>query len=280
MAYYKLRESLREAERILIQHNEPVIGAKFLLKDLFDISEMDILLETRALTEAEYADYMTGVKQLSRHIPLAHITGFQMFYDRKFLVTPDVLVPRNETEELVELVIQRFGNRQSFVDIGTGSGAIAVTLALALENVTSYAVDISSDALQIACHNARELSADVQFFCGDLLQPLIDDDIKVDCLVSNPPYIAESERDLMNESALHDPHIALFADDEGLALYKQMIRDLPKVMNNHGLVAFEIGHAQGAALTRFIKACYPDAQPEIVQDINGLDRIIWFEWCE
>ncbi|WP_414055429.1 peptide chain release factor N(5)-glutamine methyltransferase [Macrococcus equi] len=279
MACYKIGDLIKQGEKALAECFEPIIGAKFLMMDLFDLTQMDVLINQRLLSEDERVRYLSGIEQLSRHVPLAHITGFQLFYERKFMVTPDVLVPRNETEELVQLVIDKFQQRTSFVDIGTGSGAIAVTLALEL-SALAYAVDISPDALRIARRNADALQADVTFFEGDLLTPLIAQGIKVDCLVSNPPYIAQSERPLMNDSALHDPAIALFAEDEGLALYKRMIDSMQHILNSHALVAFEIGHAQGETLCAYINHHYPHLSPQIVQDINGLDRILWLEWCE
>lgn len=280
MAYYNIQELIKQGEALLVQHGEPVIGAKYLMMDLFDLSQMDILMGHKQLTEAERSRYVSSVEQLTKHVPLAHITGFQMFYNRKYKVTKDVLVPRNETEELVQLVIEKWQDRQSFVDIGTGSGAIAVTLKLELPYTSAFAVDISRAALEVAQSNASALQADVTFLEGDLLSPLIERGIHVDCLVSNPPYIAASELDLMNESALHDPHLALFAEDNGLALYKQMIETMPCILNHNALVAFEIGHMQGKAITAFVTQLYPHISPQIVQDINGLDRIVWFEWCE
>lgn len=280
MAYYKIQQLIKQGEAILSRNDEPLIGARYLMMDLFELSQMDILMDKRQLSEEERTRYLSGIEQLAHHIPLAHITGFQMFYEHKFMVTKDVLVPRNETEELVYLIIEKWNNRQSFADIGTGSGAIAITLALELANIDAYAIDISGAALDIARKNAAALNADITFFEGDLLEPLVARDIKVDCLVSNPPYIAQSELDLMNESALLDPHIALFAEDEGLALYKRMIERMPEILNPDALVAFEIGHAQGAAISEYILQLYPHITPQVVQDINDLDRIVWFKWCE
>lgn len=280
MAYYNVQQLIKQGEAVLSQNEEPVIGARYLMMDLFELSQMDIMMDNKQLTEEERTRYLTGIEQLAHHIPLAHITGFQMFYDRKFMVTKDVLVPRNETEELVYLVIEKWNNHQSFADIGTGSGVIAISLALELQGTKAYAVDISSDALNTARNNAAALNAEVTFLEGDLLEPLINRGIRVDCLVSNPPYIAQSELELMNESALHDPYIALFAEDDGLALYKRMIEHMPEILNPDALVAFEIGHAQGAAISEYVLKLYPHITPQVVQDINGLDRIVWFEWCE
>ncbi|RAK48512.1 peptide chain release factor N(5)-glutamine methyltransferase [Macrococcoides bohemicum] len=280
MAYYNVQQLIKQGEAVLSQNEEPVIGARYLMMDLFELSQMDIMMDNKQLTEEERTRYLTGIEQLAHHIPLAHITGFQMFYDRKFMVTKDVLVPRNETEELVSLVIEKWSNHQSFADIGTGSGAIAISLALELQGTKAYAVDISSDALNTARNNAAALNAEVTFLEGDLLEPLINRGIRVDCLISNPPYIAQSELELMNESALHDPHIALFAEDDGLALYKRMIERMPDILNPDALVAFEIGHAQGAAISEYVLKLYPHITPQVVQDINGLNRIVWFEWCE
>lgn len=280
MAYYNVQQLIKQGEAVLSQNEEPVIGARYLMMDLFELSQMDIMMDNKQLTEEERTRYLTGIEQLAHHIPLAHITGFQMFYDRKFMVTKDVLVPRNETEELVYLVIEKWNNHQSFADIGTGSGVIAISLALELQGTKAYAVDISSDALNTARNNAAALNAEVTFLEGDLLEPLINRGIRVDCLVSNPPYIAQSELELMNESALHDPYIALFAEDDGLALYKRMIEHMPEILNPDALVAFEIGYAQGAAISEYVLKLYPHITPQVVQDINGLDRIVWFEWCE
>ncbi|GGB12309.1 release factor glutamine methyltransferase [Macrococcus hajekii] len=276
--YYKPSELLRPARQKLRDHSVPINGAEWLLMDLFNLSKLDIVMDRSEITQEMRGLYEAGVEQLAAGVPLAHITGFQLFYGRPFQVTDDVLVPRPETEELVERALAHLGG--TVADIGTGSGCIAITLALEA-NADVLAVDISEQALTVAAHNAEKLGAEVKFLQGDLLEPIIECHIKLDMLISNPPYIAEHEKTIMSDSVLnYDPHLALFADDNGLALYKRMIDDLPLVMKDNSIVLFEIGHAQGKALEKYITALYPQIDVKIEKDINQFDRIIWFNWCQ
>ncbi|UTH13553.1 peptide chain release factor N(5)-glutamine methyltransferase [Macrococcus equipercicus] len=278
MVCCKPAELVKAGSRTLSEAGQPPVGALFLMMDLFDLSQLAITLGSRTLSHEEAARYAAGIQALCRDVPLAHITGFQEFYGRRFNVTADTLVPRPETEELVLKVLS---TKRSGVaaDIGTGTGCIAVTLELE-GDYTVHGTDISTAALAIARENARALGSRVNFHHGDLLEPLIASNIKLDILVSNPPYIAASERALMTQSVLgHDPHLALFADDDGLALYKRMIEQLPRVMKDNGYVFFEIGHSQGPALTNYITERY-NVTVHVEQDINQLDRILWFNWCE
>ncbi|TDM10529.1 peptide chain release factor N(5)-glutamine methyltransferase [Macrococcus lamae] len=278
MASYKPSILVAAGRVALQQENQPEVGAMFLMMDLFDISQLDITLDNRLLSAEEAGRYEKGIALLCDDVPLAHITGFQEFYGRKFKVTPDTLVPRPETEELVHHVLSTIRSGVA-ADIGTGTGCIAISLDLEAD-FKVFCTDISSAVLEVARENAEVLDSDVIFRQGDLLDPLVTEGVKLDVLVSNPPYIAESERALMSRSVLdHDPHLALFADDDGLLLYKRMIDDLPLVMKDDSYVFFEIGHAQGAALTDYIVKKY-DVTVHIEQDINQLDRILWFRWCE
>src|SRR5690625_2331764 len=167
------------------------------------------------------------IKQVKRHaelgMPIQHIMGVAHFYGREFIVNEDVLIPRFETEELVQHTIEGIKQIQTkeplvIADIGTGSGVIAITLALELENVIIYATDISERALQVANQNASRHDVDVTFLHGDFLQPLIKKEIKPNIIISNPPYIAENERYLLTDTVeKFDPHLALFAENDGLA---------------------------------------------------------------
>ncbi|TDL95409.1 peptide chain release factor N(5)-glutamine methyltransferase [Macrococcus carouselicus] len=276
--FFKPSELLRPACRQLRDAQLPENGAEWLLMDLAGLSKLDIILDESCVTEEMKLQYERAAAQLAAGMPLAHITGFQLFYDRKFIVTPAVLVPRPETEELVAAALEHAGGTAA--DIGTGSGCIAITLALE-SDMEVLAVDISSEALAVARQNALNLNADVRFIEGDLLEPLKCQNLKLDMLISNPPYIAEHEKKLMTASVLdYDPHLALFADDDGLALYKRMVQDLPAVMNKTGIVLFEIGHAQAEPLRDYITAMYPALTIHIEKDINQLDRILWFNWCQ
>ncbi|UBH08405.1 peptide chain release factor N(5)-glutamine methyltransferase [Macrococcus armenti] len=279
MAHFNIKSLIREGEAELTSSGEPAIGATFLMMDLFQFSKLEIMLNDQVLT-AEQADlYKEGIMRLKQHEPLAHITGFQMFYDRKFYVDHRVLVPRQETEELVALALNYIKAHHTVADIGTGSGVIAITAQLE-SHCNMYAVDISRDALHVAKRNSDHLKADVTWLAGDLLAPIRERNIKLDVLLSNPPYIAAHERDVMNKTALFDPELALFAEDSGLALYKRMIDSLPEVMNNNGFVAFEIGHNQASALVAYIHQKYERIHVDVHKDINGCDRILSFTWCE
>ncbi|QYA32672.1 peptide chain release factor N(5)-glutamine methyltransferase [Macrococcus psychrotolerans] len=278
MAYSNLRNLIKEGEVALINAQEPAIGATFLMMDLFALSRTDIMLGERQLSDEECAQYKEGIARLVRHEPLAHITGFQMFYDRKFMVDERVLVPRPETEELVALALAHVSQSDVVADIGTGSGAIAATVQLE-SGCTMYASDISRKALQVALHNIALLDARVTCFEGDLLQPIIERGIKLDALLSNPPYISRDEVTEMNLTALFDPELALFAEDAGLVLYKRMIKSLPEVMNQGAFIAFEIGYRQADALTHYIHEHFSHLHVNIHKDINGNDRVLWFKWC-
>lgn len=280
MDSYKLSDVLAYGMKTLKENNQPEIGARFLLMDLFSLSQIDLVMNEKKLSKSEWYLYESGIKRLCQNEPLSHIVGWQYFYGERFKVTPETLTPRPETEHLIDVVKSHLKRGDIVADIGTGTGIIAIILSK-LEEVTMYAVDISECALCVANENANTHHANVTFLQGDLLQPLIEQQIKLDVLVSNPPYIAESERHLMNAQALQfDPHIALFAEDEGLALYKRMVVDLKYVMKPDGIVAFEIGHAQSEALTTFIHQHYPNIKVNVEQDINQLDRVLWFRWCE
>ncbi|MCZ0754038.1 peptide chain release factor N(5)-glutamine methyltransferase [Anoxybacillus sp. J5B_2022] len=222
-------------------------------------------------------------KHVYEHIPVQYLIGSETFYGREFLVTPAVLIPRPETEELVEGVLQRiarlFPKSQTLdvVDVGTGSGAIAVTLALENESLYVRAIDISNDALLVASENARRLGAPVQCLCGDLLQPLIEANCRVDVVVSNPPYIPEQDIASLSPIVQKEPRQALVGGADGLFFYRRFMDELPLVLKERALVAFEIGAGQGEAVARLLSQTFPYAVVDIAYDINGKDRMVFAE---
>ena len=165
------------------------------------------------------------------------------------------------------------------VDIGTGSGNLPIMIKHLAPSTEVFATDISLEALQVARANAAEHEVDVEFLEGNTLEPLIEQGIKVDGLISNPPYISEDELEVMGESVnRYEPQIALFAEDRGLAIYHKILKELPQVLNPEALVTFEIGYQQGERITQLIHALYPWLNVEVVQDINGNERIASFVW--
>lgn len=216
------------------------------------------------------------VHHVETGIPVQHLIGYEYFYGRKFYVNEHVLVPRMETEELVLYVLEQIGSQDlSIVDVGTGSGIIATTLALELPEATVLATDISKDALEMAKQNAANHEATVTFYEGDFLQPLIDIDAKVDIVVANPPYISwKDEPNLSDTVKNFDPAQALFADEDGLAAYNTILQQISNHMKQVKQIYFEIGYKQKSDLIHLAKQIFPNCEIKCMQDINEKDRII------
>ncbi|AWK47885.1 peptide chain release factor N(5)-glutamine methyltransferase [Bacillus velezensis] len=231
--------------------------------------------------EDELYRFRRHVEMHKEGIPIQYIIGKEQFYGREFFVNDDVLIPRPETEEVVFHLLDRQkrvfseAERLNVIDIGTGSGAIAVTLALECGHFSVSASDISKEALQVAERNAQNLGADVCFLQGDLLTPFISSGKKADIIVSNPPYISEEEMaDLSDIVRFHEPLHALTDGGDGLKFYKRFMEELPLVMKDKALVVFEIGYNQGKAVKDLFRHSFPNAEVEVVQDINGKDRTV------
>ncbi|WP_156822869.1 peptide chain release factor N(5)-glutamine methyltransferase [Gracilibacillus lacisalsi] len=272
--------ALEWASSFLQKHNcEPKV-AEILLLHIMDWSKTDLIIHLRdSIAEDKLADFQQKVEQHTEtKIPVQHLTGVEAFYGRMFHVNKHVLIPRPETEELVQQVIEAVDKTNiTCVDIGTGSGVIAVTLAKEWENrqIDMLATDLSDDALQVAKRNAAKYGAKVDFYHGSFLEPLIDQGKKVDIIVSNPPYIAYEEAESLSDTVKNfDPELALFADQNGLAAYQQIIHQAGRVLNKQGMIFFEIGHQQAEAVIQLIKQQFPNSEVTIFQDINGKDRMV------
>lgn len=231
------------------------------------------------MSDELYATFNNGIERILKHEPLAHILGYSWFYGYKFKVNEDVLIPRYETEELVANILAKkdeffMGQDVDVIDIGTGSGAIAISLAKEEPSMHITASDISEPALVVAKENAKNNGADVNFVLGDMLKPFIEKGMKVDILISNPPYIPQDEQ-LEEEVVDHEPHVALFGGSDGLAFYRQIFKDCKKVLKEKSFMAFEIGYNQFEALEEEIKKTFDDCRYEIVKDINGKNRMLF-----
>lgn len=231
------------------------------------------------MSDELYATFNEGIERILKHEPLAHILGYSWFYGYKFKVNEDVLIPRYETEELVANILAKkdeffMGQDVDVIDIGTGSGAIAISLAKEEPSMHITASDISEPALVVASENARNNDANVDFVLGDMLKPFIEKGMKVDILISNPPYIPQDEQ-LEEEVIDHEPHVALFGGSDGLTFYRQIFNDCKKVLKDKSFMAFEIGYNQFEALEREIKDTFDDCRYEIVKDINGKNRMLF-----
>lgn len=216
-------------------------------------------------------------------IPIQYMIGHEMFYGRSFFVNEEVLIPRPETEELIVGVLERierhFGDEKIHVaDIGTGSGAISITLALENKNLHVYTVDIAQESIEVAKENAKTLGAEVTFYHGDLLSPFYETGQKLDVVVSNPPYIPEEDwRGLSPVVKEHEPKRALVGGEDGLDFYRRFMEELPNVLQKKAIVAFEIGVGQGEDVKGLLQQAFPHAHVEVVFDINGKDRMVFVE---
>jgi release factor glutamine methyltransferase len=220
------------------------------------------------LREVEWLHYGRYLHERMNGKPTQYITHRQEFYGRDFHVTPDVLIPRPETELLVETVLKRRPTGV-IVDVGTGSGAIAVTLALEASTPV-IAVDISPPALQIAQGNAARWNAPVRFLAADLLTPFGDKSLEV--VVSNPPYVPEADRaSLQREVRDWEPPLALFAGERGLAIYERLIPEAARVLKPGGLLAMEIGFGQSDAVSALASGWNA---LEILPDLAGIPRVL------
>lgn len=249
---------------------------------LFELcNEKDINLYMEKDNEADkdvVTKFESGVKRLLNNEPLNYVLGYSYFYGYKLKVGKDVLIPRFETEELVGKVLayydEYFPHQKVDVgDIGTGSGAIAIALKKEEPNMQVVASDISKDALEVAKENAKINDADITFYEGSMLEPLVKEGIKLDILVSNPPYIKQDEI-LENSVKDYEPHVALFGGDDGLKFYRMIFKDANKVLKDKALMFFEMGYDQKENLTKLAKEYFKDAEVEIFKDINNKDRML------
>lgn len=220
-------------------------------------------------------DINDAIKRLENGEPVQYIVGNVDFYGYILNVNKDVLIPRRETEELVEEVIKRskLFNNPTIIDIGTGSGAIAISLSKEL-NCHVYASDISNKALMVAKENAIKNNANITFLQGDMLKPFIDNKIKVDIIVSNPPYIKENE-EIEGIVKNNEPNIALYAKNNGLEFYESILKDANRVLKEKYLIAFEIGKTQGNDIKLLAHKYLGNVKVEIKKDLSLNDRFIF-----
>lgn len=281
MENYNFHTLLTETYKVLSARGLETSRADWLLEDISGLSRTQILLKQQEpVPDNILKKFLIYRERMYLGEPVQYIVGFAEFYGRKFIVNNDVLIPRPETEELVLQTLNTINqHEQTVCDIGTGTGAIAISLKKERTNLNVIATDISDDALKVAKENARLNQAEIEFLQGDALKPLINNGIKIDVLLSNPPYISYEEKVEMSETVLeYEPHLALFTQNNGLAIYKRILNDLDKVMKKDGLVIFEIGHLQGEILKSYIHEHYKVKNLAIIKDINQKNRMIQFNW--
>lgn len=271
-----LREALQEAFSFAKSHKADSDGIKWLLKEQLNYNNMQLLLNyNKTLTTSDYKTFKENIEAYIKGLPPQYIIGYEWFYDRKFKVNPAVLIPRPETEELVEFYLKFTDDQpKKVLDIGTGSGAIAITAKLERPHDEVWAVDISSEALEVAKENAKTLSADVTFVESNLFQAL--ENQSFDVILSNPPYVSKEEWDEVDDSVKqHEPETALIAEDNGLAIYKEMVQAMPNHLNPLGVSFMEFGYKQGKAIQEIFQTVFPNYNVDILKDMSGHDRIMY-----
>jgi release factor glutamine methyltransferase len=222
------------------------------------------------LSEIAWIHYGRYLHERMKGKPTQYITGHQEFYGRDFRVTPDVLIPRPETEHLVEAALARIHPRDVVVDVGTGSGAIAITLAIET-TAHIFATDISTAALNVARDNAQHLSAHVDFLACDLFDAIRDHSVNV--LVSNPPYVPRTDQpNLQREVRDYEPHVALFAGPTGLEIYEKLIAAAARVLRPHGWLLLELGYNSLAPVRAMLEQSWSDI--DVIPDLAGFPRVL------
>jgi release factor glutamine methyltransferase len=224
----------------------------------------------RELREVEWIHYGRYLHERLAGKPTQYITGRQEFYGREFRVTPAVLIPRPETEHLVESALKRLEKGARIVDVGCGSGAIAISLALEMNN-NIFGSDISTAALEVARENAQRLSAPVELVAGDLLAAFGPGSL--DAVVSNPPYVPLKDlRNLQREVRDYEPPVALFGGDSGNEIYARLVEQAARVLKPGGLLGLELGFGSVDAVRDMVATEWQDV--EIMDDLAGIPRVL------
>ncbi|PCJ27328.1 MAG: protein-(glutamine-N5) methyltransferase, release factor-specific [Rickettsiales bacterium] len=274
----QIRQILKVAIKELSNQRAPSLDARLLLCATMEYTHEELLLNyNQELTPAEEKEFMALVSRRKSSEPLAYILGQQEFYGLELRIDRNVLIPRPETELLIDLVLNDplpHNKTIKILDLGTGSGAISIALAKHIQAASITATDISKQALEIAKINAEihDVSGQINFRISDWYDQL--GEAKYDYIISNPPYIAKSEQDQMaKETLLFEPELALYAPEEGLAAYKSIINAASQHLKPGGRLLLEIGYSQKNAIISILSANgFKNTRTH--QDLAGLDRVI------
>jgi release factor glutamine methyltransferase len=274
---YEVLKKLRNELRQIYPPGEIQGISELIFENLLNYSKTDLLLNSNTkISKLIYNQITEIINQLLKNKPIQYILGEAWFYGLKLEVSPEVLIPRQETEELVKWVIDECGSRYlELIDLGTGSGCIAIALALNLPNSKVHAMDISERAVQLAEKNAFVNNADVKFFVGDIFNPLFEKSKKFDIIVSNPPYVTESEKPRIDKNVLHyEPVAALFVPDHNSLIYYKAIAALAReALTPGGRLYLEINESKSEDIEELlIRSKF--SQIEIRKDINGKFRMV------
>lgn len=256
--------------------DSPKLDAEILLAHVLGWRRLSLYVDAEKILPLEkilrFNDWIT---QRLKKFPVAYLTGTKEFMGLAFAVNEHVLIPRPETEILTELVgeyLRSIGGEVNFADLGTGSGAICVSILKFVKSARACAVDVSAEALNVAKFNATKFHVEdrINFFQGDLFAPL---EGKIfNAIISNPPYIPTGELDSLQAEVQREPRLALDGGEDGLNFYRRIISDAPKFLTDGGLLAFEVGINQAEAVKNLMAANF--AEVEIFKDLAGIERVV------
>lgn len=255
----------------------PRLDAELLIGDALKVDRVRLYMDLdRPLTDAELADIRERVRRRGKHEPVAYITGKRGFWKLDLAVDARVLIPRPDTERLVELAVEVLQGREAprVVDVGTGSGAIALSIAQERPDAAVLAIDVSPDALAAAEANAVTAGlTNVAFARGDVLGPA--QDFRPDVILSNPPYIPSRECEtLMPDVRQFEPRLALDGGADGLVIIRKLVAQAGALLPVGGALLFEIGHDQGEAAAALVQVDGRFAEVAVVKDYGGKDRVV------
>lgn len=269
-----LADALAGYEKQLDAVGEEQEALSFVYRGLKHWDLTQFVLHLRQEVSEEDEKLLSNIfHQLKVHKPAQYILGFEDFHGLRFQVDERVLIPRPETEELVELILAENPKTElKVLDIGTGSGAIAVSLKESCPLWQLTASDLSVDAIELARENAKLNQVDISFIQSDVFEVISD---SFDIIVSNPPYISENDKNEVGLNVLDsEPKMALFADEDGLAIYRQIIERAAKHLSPQGKLYFEIGYKQGSDLKKLLSLHFPDKCVRVLKDQFGQDRMV------
>ena len=270
----KLAQIFKDFEEKLIVQGEEAESLSFVYRSLKNLSFTDFIFTLQQEVIEEEKQFVEEIyKKLAAHIPAQYIIGHAEFFGMQLKVDERVLIPRPETEELVELILTENPEKNlKVLDIGTGSGAIALALAKNRPDWSVAAADISQDALDLSLENANAQNLNLSFIKSDCFSEISS---KYDIIVSNPPYISREEQEEVGLNVLHsEPHLALFADEDGLAIYRRIAEDSKDYLNDGGKIYLEIGYKQGQNVPALFMENLPEKRVRTLKDQFGQDRMV------
>ena len=270
----KLAQIFKDFEEQLITQGEEAESLSFVYRSLKNLSFTDFILAIQQEITPDEKEFVESIyKQLVAHVPAQYIIGQAEFYGLELKVDERVLIPRPETEELVELILTENAKpNQSVLDIGTGSGAISLALAKNRPDWLVTASDISPDALNLASENASLQDLKISFKKSDCFAEIAEN---YDIIVSNPPYISRADESEVGLNVLHsEPHLALFAEEDGLAIYRKIAQEAKNHLREGGKIYLEIGYKQGHSVPALFRKYLPEKRVRTLKDQFGQDRMV------